>query len=91
MISHNIIMVCQQNWNLEIDSSAKNLAKAFACHNKVLYVNAPLDVNTLLRNWSTAEVREKLRIVTGQQAGLRGIYARCLMLFGQLAVIQIFI
>lgn len=70
MTGQNIIMVCQQNWNLEIDSSARNLAKAFACHNNVLYVNAPLDVNTLLRGHATAEVREKLRVVLGQQSGL---------------------
>lgn len=70
MKDQNIIMVCQQNWDLGIGSNAKNLAKEFAKQNRVLYVNIPLDVNTLLRGYSRPEVRKKLRVVLGQTAGL---------------------
>lgn len=70
MKGQNIIMVCQQSWDLGIGSNAKNLAKEFARHNRVLYVNMPLDVSTLLRGYRRPEVRGKLRVVLGQQAGL---------------------
>lgn len=70
MKDQNIIMICQQNWDLGIGSNAKNLAKEFAKHNRVLYVNIPLDVNTLVRGYSRPEVRKKLRVVLGQAAGL---------------------
>jgi len=70
MKDQNIIMVCQQNWDLGIGSNAKNLAKEFAKQNQVLYVNIPLDVNTLLRGYRKPEVRKKLRVVLGQTPGL---------------------
>ncbi|AMR27675.1 hypothetical protein A0257_11590 [Hymenobacter psoromatis] len=70
MKDQNIIMVCQQNWDLGIGSNAKNLAKEFAKQNRVLYVNIPLDVNTLLRGYRRPEVRKKFRVVLGQLAGL---------------------
>lgn len=70
MKDQNIIMVCQQNWDLGIGSNAKNLAKEFAKQNRVLYVNIPLDINTLARGYSRPEVRKKLRVVLGQTAGL---------------------
>lgn len=63
-------MVCQQNWDLNLGTNAKNLAKEFAKHNRVLYVNMPLDVNTLLKDFGTPEVKKKLRILYRQKKGL---------------------
>ena len=63
-------MVCQQNWDLDIDSSAKNLAKEFARHNKVMYVIMPLDTNGLLLGLSRPDVRKKVRVALGQDEGL---------------------
>lgn len=62
--------MCQQNWNLGIGASAKNLAKEFAKHNRVLYVNMPLDINNLLRGYAQPETRHKIRVLLGQEAGL---------------------
>jgi teichuronic acid biosynthesis glycosyltransferase TuaH len=70
MQNQNIIMVCQQNWDLGLGTNAKNLAKEFAKNNRVLYVNMPLDINTLLRNFNTPEVKKKIRILRRQQEGL---------------------
>jgi glycosyltransferase involved in cell wall biosynthesis len=70
MEHQNIIMVCQQNWDLSIGSNAKNLAREFAKHNQVLYVNMPLDVNSALRNRHNPEVKNKLRVLLGQAEGL---------------------
>ena len=70
MQGQNIIMVCQQNWDLDIDSNAKNLAKEFARHNTVMYVNMPLDTNGLLLGRSRPDVKKKMRVVLGQAEGL---------------------
>ena len=48
MKQQNIIMLCQQSWDIDLGFNAKNLAKEFAKHNRVLFVNMPLDVNTVV-------------------------------------------
>ena len=35
----NIVMLCQQNWDIGLATNAKNLAKEFAKSHRVLYVN----------------------------------------------------
>ena len=66
----NIIMFCQQSWDIGIASNAKNLAREFAKHNRVLYVNMPLDVNTVLKGLGEPAVRARLRVLLGQQESL---------------------
>lgn len=43
IINRDIIVVGQQPWDVEIGSNCKNIAIEFAKHNRVLYVNSPLD------------------------------------------------
>lgn len=71
MKDQNIIMLCQQNWDLGIGSNAKNIAKELAKQNRVLYVNMPLDVNSLLRGYRKPEIQQKMRVLTGQTEGLK--------------------
>ncbi|GAA4048093.1 hypothetical protein GCM10022409_38070 [Hymenobacter glaciei] len=66
----NIIMLCQQGWDLGIASNAKNLAKELAKDNRVLYVNLPLDVNTVLRGRKEPAVQTRLRVLLGQKESL---------------------
>ncbi len=55
MKNRNIIVIASQPWDIEIGSNCKNIALEFAKQNQVLYVNAPIDNNTLLKhrkeNW----------------------------------------
>ena len=44
------VIFSQQSWDVEIGSNAKNIALELAKKNRVLYVNRPLDVKTLLKN-----------------------------------------
>ena len=44
----DIVIVGQQPWDTEIGSNCKNIALEFSKHNRVLYVNSPLDRFTLL-------------------------------------------
>jgi len=70
MNGQNIIMVCQQNWDIGTGTNAKNLAKEFAKKNRVLYVNLPLDVNTLLRAHKEPGVKIRIRMLLGQEESL---------------------
>jgi glycosyltransferase involved in cell wall biosynthesis len=63
----DIVMIGQQAWDLGIGSNAHNIAAEFALHNRVLYVNPPLDVKTLLTCWKEAKVRKRLRGILGLQ------------------------
>ena len=58
-------MLCQQDWGLQLGTNARNLAREFARHNRVLYVNVPLDIHTFLTGFRRPEVRQRLRILLG--------------------------
>lgn len=70
MEQQDIIMLCQQNWAIRLGTNARNLAREFARHNRVLYVNMPLDINTLLTGFYRPEVRRRLWILLGLTNGL---------------------
>jgi glycosyltransferase involved in cell wall biosynthesis len=69
----NIVVTGQQAWDVEIGSNCKNIALEFSKHNKVLYVNAPLDRITLWRNRKDPGIRKRLAIIKGKQSGLEQI------------------
>ncbi len=68
--NRDIIVVGQQPWDVEIGSNCKNIAEEFAKHNRVLYVNAPLDRNTLRKQKADAKVAKRLRIIQGKEPSL---------------------
>ncbi len=70
MTNQNIIILAQQNWDTPIGTNPRNMALEFARHNRVLYVNMPLDVNTVLRERREPGVRQRLRVLLGQEPGL---------------------
>ncbi|GAB3295185.1 hypothetical protein GCM10027511_08750 [Hymenobacter humi] len=70
MKNQNIVMLCQQSWDIGIGTSARNLAKEFAKHNRVLYINMPLDVNTVLTGYRQAGMEKRLRVLLGLEEGL---------------------
>jgi teichuronic acid biosynthesis glycosyltransferase TuaH len=54
----DIIMLCQQNWDLQLGTNARNLAREFARHHRVLYVHLPRDLRPLLADlWRGAARR----------------------------------
>lgn len=65
-----IIMLCQQNWDLQLGTNARNLAREFARHNRVLYVNVPLDLHALLTGFRQPAVRQRRQILLGQAESL---------------------
>lgn len=82
----DIIVVGQQPWDTEIGSNCKNIALEFSKHNRVLYVNSPLDRITLWRNKQDIKTRKRLEIIQGKadglvpiQPGLWNFYPDCMV------------
>ena len=66
----DIVVVGIQAWDIEIGSNCKNIATEFAKHNRVLYVNPPLDRATLKRERDSERIQKRLRIKNGEENGL---------------------
>ncbi|HEY0176320.1 MAG TPA: glycosyltransferase family 1 protein, partial [Pedobacter sp.] len=66
----DIIVIGQQPWDTEIGSNCKNIALEFSKHNRVLYVNSPLDRITLLRHKKTEKVKKRISMLKGEQENL---------------------
>lgn len=47
MKGENFVIIGNQSWDIPIGSNCKNIAQTVAQDNRVLYINRPLDVNTL--------------------------------------------
>jgi len=47
----DFVLLCQQRWDLPLGTNARNLARELARHRRVLYVNRPPDLRTLLTSW----------------------------------------
>lgn len=62
-----------QSWDIEIGSNCKNIAAEIARNNRVLYVNAPLDIITLLKGRKTAFVKERIQVLLGKKPAVRQV------------------
>lgn len=71
--NRDIVIVGQQPWDVEIGSNCKNIAVEFSRHNRVLYVNSPLDRITKYRRRHEPAVQKRIDIVNGKQDGLEKI------------------
>ena len=70
MKNRDIVVVGIQAWDIEIGSNCKNIASEFAKHNRVLYVNPPLDRATLKRETDSEKVQKRIRIKKGEEQDL---------------------
>ncbi|RVU02707.1 glycosyltransferase family 1 protein [Mucilaginibacter limnophilus] len=59
----DIVVVGQQPWDVEIGSNCKNIALEFSRHNRVLYVNSPLDRITLLKQKHDPKVKKRIDVI----------------------------
>lgn len=71
--NRDIVIVGQQPWDTAIGSNCKDLAVEFSKHNRVLYVNAPLDRRTGFQQRNTDGVKKRMHIISGKQDGLEEI------------------
>lgn len=68
--NQDIIIVGQQPWDVEIGSNCKNIALEMSRHNRVLYINSPLDRITLFKQKNTPAVLKRLDVIKGKTDGL---------------------
>jgi len=61
--NRDIVIVGQQPWDVEIGSNCKNIAIEFSKHNRVLYVNSPLDRITKLKNKNDSKVKTRINVI----------------------------
>ncbi len=71
MQGRDIVVISMQPWDYHIGSNAKNIAQQFSEHNRVLYVNEPLDRITLFRsdkqdNW----IKRRIDTIKGRAKSL---------------------
>ncbi|WP_199121502.1 glycosyltransferase [Pedobacter sp. ASV28] len=71
--NRDIVVVGQQPWDTPIGSNCKDLALEFSKHNRVLYINAPLDRRTKFQQRETEGVKKRIRVIDGGQDGLEEI------------------
>lgn len=71
----DFLFVGQQPWDVSIGSNCKNIAMEVAKHNRVLYINIPLDRNTILRNSAEdAElIKKRKNVLDGEAPALEKI------------------
>ena len=71
MIGKDIVVISMQPWDHDIGSNAKNIAEEFSKHNRVLYVNEPLDRVTLFRSKKdNVWIRKRIDVIKGRTNGL---------------------
>jgi len=68
--NRDIIVIGIQPWDTEIGSNCKDIATEFAKHNRVLYVNSPLDRITRLRDKDNPKTMKRIRINKGLEPDL---------------------
>lgn len=68
--NRDIIVVGQQPWDVEIGSNCKNIALEFSRHNRVLYVNSPLDRISKIKNATDPKVKKRIDVVNGRAESL---------------------
>jgi glycosyltransferase involved in cell wall biosynthesis len=68
--NRDIIVIGIQPWDIEIGSNCKNIALEFARHNRVLYVNAPLDRITRYKEKETPKIRKRILVEQGKEPDL---------------------
>jgi len=73
MKNRDIIITGLQPWDIPIGSNCKNLAAEFSKHNRVLYVNGPLDRLTLIKKRNTPSVKHRREIISGQTPAIEKI------------------
>jgi glycosyltransferase involved in cell wall biosynthesis len=68
--NRDIIVVGLQAWDERIGSNCKDIALEFSRHNRVLYVNYPMDIKTLIKQKDDDRVQLRKAINKGQKPDL---------------------
>lgn len=64
--NRDFVIIGLQQWYTPIGSNCKNIALELAKHNRVLYVNSPLDRNTIIQSQNDPNVEYHLNAIKGE-------------------------
>jgi teichuronic acid biosynthesis glycosyltransferase TuaH len=70
MKGRDIVIIGLQAWYTDIGSNCKNIALELSRHNRVLYINMPLDRKTIARQKSDPNIQRHLQIIRNKADGL---------------------
>lgn len=70
MKNKDIVVISQQSWDEEIRTNPRMIVSEFVKQNRILYINPPLDVNTVLSGYKNSRVQNRIKILLGQKEGL---------------------
>ncbi len=68
--NRDIVIVGLQPWDTAIGSNCKDIALEFSKHNRVLYVNYPLDRKTLLQKSADKGVQKRMNVMSGHEQSI---------------------
>lgn len=68
--NRDIVIIGLQQWYTPIGSNCKNIALQFARHNRVLYVNSPLDRRTILREKDDPNISYHLKTLQKKEPAI---------------------
>ncbi len=68
--NRDIVVTGIQPWDIDIGSNCKNIAEEFSRHNRVLYVNAPLDTISAIKEKDEPKIQKRKQIIAGKEDGL---------------------
>ncbi|MBN9385213.1 MAG: glycosyltransferase [Chitinophagaceae bacterium] len=69
----DIVVIGLQPWYYDIGSNCKNIATWFARHNRVLYVNLPINRKTFLSSNKNPGIRQHCEVIKGKGETIRPI------------------
>ncbi len=69
----DIVVMGIQPWDIEIGSNCKNIATEMSRHNRVLYVNQPLDRRSKRVEKETEKVKTRLAVLDGKQPAIHEV------------------
>ena len=58
---HDFVIVGLQPWDVEIGSNCKDIAKELSKKHRVLYINAPLDLNRLIKGYKDPAIKKRIQ------------------------------
>lgn len=74
--NRDIVIIGLQQWYTPIGSNCKNIALQFARHNRVLYVNSPLDRRTILRDKHHPDIAYHLKTLAQEEPAIVPVSAQ---------------
>jgi teichuronic acid biosynthesis glycosyltransferase TuaH len=66
----NIVIIGLQAWYTDIGSNCKSIAKELSLHNRVLYINMPLDRKTIAGQKTDPNIQRHLQIIRNKENDL---------------------